>query len=183
VFLSWLRKEFEPRRAQLLARGRVPISEVLSELRAEETRLRGAGFLEVPSVLAARGPPPSPAPSTQLWSPVPPILPTPQGQGSRQHQSQHQQHRGQDRHPARHCTYCNRDGHTASNCYTSDPSLHHQHQARVSSSSSGSSAVAPIDQDIISRLRGLLTATGSPSMGTAGSVTDSPSTARPPPST
>jgi hypothetical protein len=43
-FLSQLRKEFEPRRAQLLARGRVPISEVLSELRAEETRLRGAGF-------------------------------------------------------------------------------------------------------------------------------------------
>jgi hypothetical protein len=29
----------------LLARGRVPISEVLSELWAEETRLRGAGFL------------------------------------------------------------------------------------------------------------------------------------------
>ena len=55
-FLSRLRKEFEPRRAQLLARGRVPLSEVLAELRAEETRLRGAGLLEVPSVLAARGP-------------------------------------------------------------------------------------------------------------------------------
>jgi hypothetical protein len=53
---------------------------VLSELRAEDTRLHGAGFLEVPSVLAARGPPPSPAPSTQLRSPVPPILPTTQGQ-------------------------------------------------------------------------------------------------------
>jgi hypothetical protein len=81
-FLSWLRKEFEPRLAQLLARGRVPISEALSELRAEETRLHGAGFLEVPSVLAAHGPPPSPAPSTQLRSLVMPILPTPQGQGS-----------------------------------------------------------------------------------------------------
>jgi hypothetical protein len=34
----------------------------MSELRAEETRLRGAGFLEVPSVLAAHGPP-SPAPT------------------------------------------------------------------------------------------------------------------------
>jgi hypothetical protein len=146
-FLSRLRKEFEPRHAQLLARGRVPISEVLSELRAEETRLRGAGFLEVPSVLAARGPPPSPAPSTQLRSPAPPILPTPQGQGS----SQHQQHRGQDRRHARHCTYCNRDGHTASNCYTRGPSLRRQHQARVSSGSSGSSAVALTDQDLISR--------------------------------
>jgi hypothetical protein len=78
--LSRLRKEFEPRRAQLLARGRVPISEVLSELRVEETRLRGARFLEVPSMLAARGRPSSPA-LTQLRSPAPPILPTPQGQG------------------------------------------------------------------------------------------------------
>jgi hypothetical protein len=96
---------------------------VLSELWAEETRLHGAGFHEVPSVLAAHGPPPSPAPSTQLWSPAPPILPTPQGQGSSQHQSQHQQHRGQDLCPARHCTYCNRDGRTVSNYYTRDPSL------------------------------------------------------------
>jgi hypothetical protein len=118
-FLSRFCKEFEPRRAQLLARGPIMISEVLSELRAEETRLCGAGFLEVPLVLAARGPPSSPAPSTRLRSPVPPILPTPQGQGS----SQHQQQRGQDRRPARHCTYYNRDGHIVSNCYTRDPSL------------------------------------------------------------
>jgi hypothetical protein len=176
-FLSRLRKEFEPRRAHLLARGRVPNSEVLFELRAEETRLRGAGFLEVPSVLAARGPPPLPAPSTQLRSLVPPILPTPQVQGSSQHQSQHQQHRGQDRRSARHCTYCNRDGHTAPNCYTRYPSLHRQPQARVSFGSSGSSAFTPTDQDIISRLHSLLAAIGSPLTGTAGSVTDSPGTA------
>ena len=44
-FLSRLRGEFEPRRAQLFARGRVPISEVLSELRAKETRLCGASLL------------------------------------------------------------------------------------------------------------------------------------------
>jgi hypothetical protein len=49
------------------------------ELQAEETRLRGAGFLEVPSVLAAHGPPSSTAPSTQSRSPALPILPTPQG--------------------------------------------------------------------------------------------------------
>ncbi|KAK1644698.1 hypothetical protein QYE76_062503 [Lolium multiflorum] len=46
--------------------------EVLAELRAEETRLRGAGLLEVPSVLAARGPSvPSargpPMPPASLW--------------------------------------------------------------------------------------------------------------------
>jgi hypothetical protein len=76
-FLSRLRKEFEPCRAELLARGHVLISEVLSDLRAVETRLHGAGFLEVPSVLAARGPPPLPAPSTPLRSLAMPILPTP----------------------------------------------------------------------------------------------------------
>src|SRR3954470_6684235 len=84
-FLSRLRQEFEPRRAQLNARGRVPLSEVLSELRAEETRLLGADLLAVPSVLATRGVPLPFAPSTQPWSPVSPpsILPTPpvQGQG------------------------------------------------------------------------------------------------------
>jgi hypothetical protein len=61
--------------------------------------------------------------------------------------------------------------------------LRPQQQSRVPSGSLGSSAVALTDQDIISRLRGLLAAIGSPSTGIAGSVTDSPSTARPPPST
>ncbi|KAK1650175.1 hypothetical protein QYE76_067980 [Lolium multiflorum] len=55
-FLSRLRPEFEPRRAQLFARGRVAISEVLTELCAEETHLRGAELLGTPSVLAARVP-------------------------------------------------------------------------------------------------------------------------------
>jgi hypothetical protein len=82
-FLSRLRKEFEPHHAQLLARGRVPLSDVLSELRAEETRLCGAGLLEVPSVLSARGPP---VPSAPLRSPVPPILSTPLVQGQSQPQ-------------------------------------------------------------------------------------------------
>ena len=72
-FLSRLRSEFEPRRAHLLARGRVPISEVLAELRAEETRLRSAGLLAVPLVLAARAPVSSARPT------APPLLPTPSG--------------------------------------------------------------------------------------------------------
>jgi len=72
-FLSRLRPEFEPRRAHLLARGRVPISEVLAELRAEETCLRSAGLLVVPTVLAAR----APVSSARLTTP--PLLPTPPG--------------------------------------------------------------------------------------------------------
>jgi hypothetical protein len=108
-FLSQLRKEFEPRRTQLLARDCVPLSEVLSELHAEETRLRGAGLLEVPSVLAARGPPVLSAP---LRSPVPPILSTPLIQG----QSQLQQPHGQNRHPRPPCSYCGKPGHYFSSC-------------------------------------------------------------------
>ena len=53
-FLSQLRKEFEPRYTQLLARGRVSLMEALSEIGAEETCLCGACLLEVPSVLIAR---------------------------------------------------------------------------------------------------------------------------------
>uniref|UniRef100_A0ACD5UZ91 Uncharacterized protein n=1 Tax=Avena sativa TaxID=4498 RepID=A0ACD5UZ91_AVESA len=191
-FLSRLRQEFEPRRAQLNARGRVPLSEVLSELRAEETRLRGDGLLAVPSVFATRGAPLPSAPSTQPRSPVPSplILPTSPGQG--QGQLQHQQPQGQSQQQARgqgrrgslrHCSYCNRDGHTWATCYTRDPSLRQQHQACGQSASFGPSAVALSDQDIIRSLRGLLAATGSSSTGTAGSVTDSSGTVRPPPST
>jgi hypothetical protein len=76
-FLSRLRPEFEPSRAQLIARGRIPLSVVLSELRVEETRLRGAGLLDVPFVLATRAPTvlaTAPGPS---HSSAPPLLATP----------------------------------------------------------------------------------------------------------
>ena len=177
-FLSRLRKEFEPRRAQLLARGHVPISKVLSELRAEETRLRGVGLLEVPSVLAARGPPSSPVPPTRATAP--PLLPTPQGSGQ-----SHGQGRGSR--PRSHCTYCDMDGHTESRCYTKQRDLRQQKASaspgtRAPSGSSGSSPAGFTEQDIV-RLKRLLAASGSSSTGTAGSVTDSSGTARPPPST
>uniref|UniRef100_A0ACD5VIJ4 Uncharacterized protein n=1 Tax=Avena sativa TaxID=4498 RepID=A0ACD5VIJ4_AVESA len=180
-FLSRLRKEFEPRRAQLLARGRVPLSEVLAELHAEENRLRGAGLLEVPSVLAARGPPVPPASSRSL---APPLLSAPPAQG----QSHSQQPRG-SRPP---CAHCGKPGHDISGCWTRDPRLRQQYLARRQSGSSGSSAVASgpptgasgphagalSDQDIIRGLRSLLAATGSSSSGTAGSVPSSSGTAR-----
>ena len=118
-FLSRLRKEFEPRRAQLLARGRISLMEALSEIRAEETRLRGAGLLEVPSVLAAR------VPAMPLSTPTPsrssalPLLPTPTcGQGR----------------PRPHCGYYNHDGHVESSCFTKK-----KHLRKVRTSSSGTS--------------------------------------------
>ncbi|XP_044981417.1 uncharacterized protein LOC123448540 [Hordeum vulgare subsp. vulgare] len=70
-FLGGLRPEFEPRRAHLLACGRVPITEVLAELRAEDTRLPSAGLLAAPSVLAVRALVPSARPT------APSLLPTP----------------------------------------------------------------------------------------------------------
>jgi hypothetical protein len=145
---------------------------VLFELQTEETHLRGVGLLEVPSVLAAHGPPLLSAPSTQPRSSMPSV-PTPPGQG----QIQHQPHHGQGHRPPRHCTYCNKDGHTWASCYTRDPSLRPRSQARVQSGSLGSSAVALSDQDIIRSLRGMLATLGSSSVGTTSSVTDSSGTA------
>ncbi|XP_073359353.1 uncharacterized protein [Aegilops tauschii subsp. strangulata] len=164
-FLSRLRKEFEPRRAQLFARGRISLMEALSEIRAEETRLRGAGLLEVPSVLATRASSTPPAAPTHSRSSAPPLLPTPSGGSGR---------------PRPHCDYCNNDGHIESQCYTKRK---HLRKARspssgTSSSPSTASAIALTEQDIL-RLKRLLAALGSSSTGTAGSVTDASRTEHP----
>ncbi|KAI5001180.1 hypothetical protein ZWY2020_011139 [Hordeum vulgare] len=157
-FLSRLHKEFEPRHAQLFARGHISLMEALSEIRAEETRLRGAGLLEVPSVLAARTfstPPAAPTPSR---SSAPPLLPTPSGGSGR---------------PRPHCNYCNNDGHIESHCYTKKKHLRKARSSSTATSSSTStaSAIALTEQDIL-RLKRLLAASGSSSTGTAGSVTE-----------
>ncbi|XP_048574741.1 uncharacterized protein LOC125555983 [Triticum urartu] len=164
-FLSRLRKEFEPQRAQLFARGRISLMEALSEIRAEETRLRGAGLLEVPSVLATRAPTP-PAPSTTSRSSAPPLLPTPSGGSGR---------------PRPHCAYCNNDGHLESQCYTKKKHLRKARSSSsgTSSSTSTASAIALTEQDIL-RLKRLLAASGSSSTGTAGSVTDASRTEQSP---
>ena len=153
-FLSRLRKEFEPRRAQLFARGRISLMEALSEIRAEETRLRGAGLLEVPSVLATRVPA-MPAAPTPSHSTAPPLLPTPTG--------------GQGR-SRPHCGYCKMDGHVESQCFQKKKHLRKaRSSASGTSSTSTSSATALTEQDIL-RLKRLLAASGSPSTGTAGST-------------
>ncbi|XP_037422916.1 uncharacterized protein LOC119287464 [Triticum dicoccoides] len=164
-FLSRLRKEFEPRRAQLFARGRISLMEALSEIRAEETRLRGAGLLEVPSVLATQASSMPPAAPTPSRSSAPPLLPTPSG--------------GSGRRP--HCGYCNNDGHIESQCYTKRKHLRKARSSSsgTSSSTSTASAIALTEQDIL-RLKRLLTASGSSSTGTAGSVTDASRTEQPP---
>jgi hypothetical protein len=59
----------------------VPISEVLSELHAKETRLCGVGLLEVLSLLTAREPTTPSAPPVSSHSSVSPLLPTSSDQG------------------------------------------------------------------------------------------------------
>jgi hypothetical protein len=76
-FLSQLRPEFEQQRALLIAYRRVPFSVVLSELRAEETRLRGVGLLGVPSMLDARAPTVLAAAPGPSCSSAPPLVATP----------------------------------------------------------------------------------------------------------
>jgi hypothetical protein len=73
--LTRLRGEFEPRRAQLLARHPcVSLMDALAEVRNKETRLQDAGLLRVSSVLVACS---SIAHSAALVPPVsPPVAPS-----------------------------------------------------------------------------------------------------------
>lgn len=77
----------------MFARGRITLMEALSEIRAEETRLRGAGILEVPSVLAAQ------APATSFLHRLFAL-------------ARHSKDRSRT-----HYGYCNTDGHPKPNCY------------------------------------------------------------------
>lgn len=154
--MSRLRKEFEPRRANLLARGCIPISEVLSKLHAGDTRLRGAGLLEIPSVLTAQAPAtPSVAPLVSR-SNSPPLPPTSCGVEGRPRTRSH-------------CGYCDKDGHPESNCFKKQ---HHMRNMEHNSSPSTSSTVTFTEQDIF-KLKRLLAASGSPSTGSAGLVSNS----------
>ncbi|XP_044369706.1 uncharacterized protein [Triticum aestivum] len=140
--------------------------EALSEIRAEETRLRGAGLLEVPSVLATRSSSTPPAAPTPSRSSAPPLLPTPSGGSGR---------------PRPHCDYCNNDGQIESQCYMKRKHLRKARSSSsgTSSSTSTTSAIALTEQDIL-RLKRLLAVSGSSSTGTAGSVTDASRPAQPP---
>ncbi|SPT18243.1 unnamed protein product [Triticum aestivum] len=154
-FLSRLRSEFEPRRAHLLAGGRVPISEVLAELRAEETRLRFAGLLAVPLVLAVR----APVPSARLTAPS--LVPTPLGGVGRPPYAE----KGRSRRDT-FCDYCSRPSHPESDCRQKQ-----RNQRRSSSSGTPASSSTPslIKQDIV-RLERLLASSGSSSTGSAAAV-------------
>lgn len=169
-FLSRLRLEFEACRAQLFARGSVPLSEVISEIRAEETRLRGAGLLAVPSMLAVM-------PTAALGSSrsAPSLLPTPYGEGRSPSSGAGRPH------SCSFCGYCQKPGHPESDCFKKLRDMRNrEHTSSFGSraSSSTSTNLPLIAQDIV-RLKRLLAASGSSSTGTAVFVTVASSTTGP----
>jgi hypothetical protein len=111
-FLTRLCDEFEPLRAQLLARHPcVSLMDTLVEVRNEETRLQDDGLLWVPSVLAAR---------SSLVLLLPCHQPATHGAST-----------------GLHCDHCGRDGHMKDFCYRKKKA----HKARRSShGTSGSSS-------------------------------------------
>jgi hypothetical protein len=154
-FLTRLRAEFEPLRAQLLARQPcVSLMDALAAIRNEETRLRTAGLLQSPSTLAVRLPTPPPAAPSS-------VAPSSRAGGS----------------GGLHCKYCDKDGHVEDYCYRKKKA---QGRRGGRTSQGGSSASSPgtggsqrgstgsATQEILMLLRRL--ATSAPP-GAAGSVT------------
>jgi hypothetical protein len=104
----------------LIARGRVPLSVVLSELHAGETHLCGVGLLGVPSVLAARAPPVLTAAPGLSRSSAPPLLATPSdGMGRLPSGGGGRSLHGGSRSCPPHiqCGYYQKPGHPETDCY------------------------------------------------------------------
>jgi hypothetical protein len=99
-FFTRLHGEFEPLRAQLLARHPcVSLMDVLAEVCNEETHLQDAGLLWVSSVLVARSLVACPT------APVPPVSPPVTLSAARGAST------------GLHCDHCGQDGHVEAFCY------------------------------------------------------------------
>ncbi|CAD6238308.1 unnamed protein product [Miscanthus lutarioriparius] len=160
-FLTRLRAEFEPLRAQLLAREPcVSLMEALAAVRNEETRLHSASLLQSTSssVLAAR--------SGILGSP--PKVPASAASGGS----------GTRNSGGLHCKHCGRDGHDEDHCYKKKRQA--QSQSRRGGRSSHAQSQHPdAQQEILMLLRRLAVppptgASGSVTTRAAGSVTPAP---------
>jgi hypothetical protein len=152
---------------------------VLSELHAEETRLRGFGLLGVPSVLAARATTMLAAAAGPSRSSAPPLLATPtDGMGhSPLGSGGHPPHGGGHSHPPRiQCGYCQKPGHPETDSYNKMLDMGPTSSSGTRPPSSGPSLSA-LD---IATMRHILAASGSSSStGTASSVTAVSRTERP----
>jgi hypothetical protein len=161
-FRTRLRDEFEPFRAQLLARRPyISLMDALTEVRNEEVRLHDAGLLQSATVLvarssASRSSSAQPTASVPLASP-PVVPPAAHGESG-----------------SVHCAHCGRDGHVEVFCYRKKKAQ--KAQARRSSqgtggTGSGGSERSPAGsetQEIIMLLHRLAAST---STGVVGTVT------------
>ncbi|WVZ56049.1 hypothetical protein U9M48_006635 [Paspalum notatum var. saurae] len=159
VLLTHLRDEYEPLRAQLLARHPfVSLIDALVAVRNEKIGLRSAGLLPSVSALAARSAPSRPAVPSLPSSPAPVPSSFARGGGGRLH-----------------CDYCGKDGHVEAFCYRknkaqlrSQTSPSSQSSVSASAGASQRSSTDPVTQEMLMLLRRL--AAPSPS-GTASVAT------------
>ncbi|WVZ71148.1 LOW QUALITY PROTEIN: hypothetical protein U9M48_019768 [Paspalum notatum var. saurae] len=166
VLLTRLRDEYEPLRAQLLARHPfVSLIDALAAVRNEEIRLRSAGLLPSMSALAARSAPSRPA-VPSLSSPSPAPVPSPSGRGGG---------------GGLHCDYCGKDGHVEAFYYrekkaqfrsqtrpaSQNPPVS-QPSGSASAGASQRSSIDPVTQEMLMLLRRLA---ASSSSGTASVAT------------
>jgi hypothetical protein len=157
--LTQLRDEFEPLRAQLLARRPyVSLMDALAEVCNEEIRLRDDGLLQYATVLASHSSSAHPAAPVPLASP--PIVP-PAARGES---------------VGLHCDHCGHDGHVEAFCYRKKKArkaqAHHSSQGTGATDSGGSerSSIGLETQKILMLLHRLVASTSS---GVVGSVTQS----------
>ena len=128
AFLTRLRDEYEPVRAQLLARHPfVSLMDAVAAIRNEETRLHSAGLLPSATVLAARSSPSQPV--VPLSSATAPPPSTRGGGGG-----------------GLHCDYCGKDGHVEAFCYRKKKVQRSQARQASQTSPASGSASAGVSQ-------------------------------------
>ncbi|WVZ64725.1 hypothetical protein U9M48_014202 [Paspalum notatum var. saurae] len=173
AFLTRLRDEYEPLRAQLLARHPfVSLMDAVAAVRNEETRLRSAGLLPSVSALAARSAPSRPAvPSLSSPSSTPVPSPSARGGGG-----------------GLHCDYCGKDGHVEAFCYrkkktqrsqtrpASTPPVS-QPSGSASAGASQRSSTDPVTQEMLMLLRRLAASSPSGTVSVATLSAGSPGSA------
>jgi hypothetical protein len=134
-FLTRLRDEFEPLRAQLLAhRPNVSLMDTLAEVHNEEVRLRDVGLLQSGTVLAARSSASrssSACPTASVPLASPPVVP-PAARGES---------------GGLQCAHCGHDGHVESFCYRKKKAqAHRSSQGTGGTGSEGSERSFYIDR-------------------------------------
>jgi hypothetical protein len=160
-FLTRLRDEFEPLRAQMLARRPyVSLMDALADVRNEEVRLRDAGLLQSATVLAARSlvSRSSSARPTTLVPLASPLVVPPTARGES---------------GGLHCDHCGRDQHVEAFCYRKKKAQAHRSSQGIGGTGSGRSERSSAGSETHEILMLLHRLVASTSTGDVGTVTQS----------